>query len=104
MSNTLKQILVPGFLKKIDQQLLLKHPLIWNSKIHYVAYYTLLTWIAMALFGLLVSGEALHSDFIGFYWLLSVLSVSQVLLFGWCLCLDITAPSSLVTVLLGANG
>jgi len=75
MSNTLKQILVPGFLKKIDQQLLLKHPLIWNSKIHYVAYYTLLTWIAMATFGLLVSGEAMHSDFIGFYWLLSTLSV-----------------------------
>ena len=75
MSNTLKQIFVPDFLRKIDQHLLLKYPLIWNSKIHYVAYYCMLTWLAMATFGLLVSNVALNSDFIGFYWLLSVLSV-----------------------------
>ncbi len=34
--------LVPGFLKKADHYLLTRYPVLWKSKIHYVAFYSLI--------------------------------------------------------------
>lgn len=69
----LKLLLRPSFLIKFDQYLLLNHPLVWSSKIHFVAWYTLFGWIAMILLGFMVPNESLDNDFLAFYWLLAIL-------------------------------
>ncbi|MDI1234752.1 MAG: hypothetical protein PSX81_10760 [bacterium] len=71
---------MPNFLVKVDRYLLLNFPLIWNSRIHFVAWYSLFVWLAMVVFGLLVSNELINNDFLGFYWLLSILCMLAALI------------------------
>jgi hypothetical protein len=49
----IKRPLVPGFLKKIDQKLLLNKPGIWSSRIHLVLYYGVLFILFLALLAFL---------------------------------------------------
>ncbi len=67
-------MLQPKFLKTIDSYLLLKFPLVWSSRIHYVAWYTLLCWVFMGFVSFLVPNEDINSDFLQFYFLLVSLS------------------------------
>lgn len=41
------EFLIPAFLKRIDQQLLLRHPIVWASRVHYVLFYGGLSVLAM---------------------------------------------------------
>ncbi|TAG93352.1 MAG: hypothetical protein EAZ20_01755, partial [Bacteroidetes bacterium] len=40
--NTLKKTLIPPFLKKIDRYLLENYPIIWETKLHFVLFYSLI--------------------------------------------------------------
>lgn len=44
----IKRPLLPGFLKKAEQKLLLNHPAIWSTRVHLVLYYGLLTMLVLA--------------------------------------------------------
>ncbi len=68
-----KQILMPQFLNQLNQHLLLKYPLVWSSRIHFVAWYTLLAWALLIGFAFVFPDETMSSGFLGFYWLLIVL-------------------------------
>lgn len=77
----MKNIISPPFLDRINQQLLLKYPLIWSSKIHYVAWYTILIWAVIILFSLVSNPNGLSDSFVGTYWTLASLSVLFLLIF-----------------------
>lgn len=66
----------PGFIRKIDSQLLIKHPDIWMSKIHYVGWNCLLLFACSALLGLFLPINLTRDiQYELWYFLLSVLSV-----------------------------
>jgi len=46
--------ITPKFINRIDAHLLVKHPVLWMSKIHYSLWYGMLLWFLSALIGLLV--------------------------------------------------
>ncbi|MEM7367982.1 MAG: hypothetical protein AAF587_05235 [Bacteroidota bacterium] len=47
------QFLIPAFLKRIDHYLLLNHPIVWASKVHYVLFYGGLSVLGIGLMSLL---------------------------------------------------
>lgn len=69
----LRNILFPGFLKRIDNRLLYHNPLLWSSRLHYVAWLVLLAWVLLAGVGLLIPVFNMDMDFLGFYWMMAVL-------------------------------
>ncbi|HEY1037965.1 MAG TPA: hypothetical protein VGF30_01090 [Bacteroidia bacterium] len=74
--------LAPGFLKRLDAKLLVKNPILWVSKIHYVAYYSLLLWIFTSLIALIIPINL--TDMVGngiYYTLFTIISI--VLLCVW---------------------
>lgn len=46
--------LIPGFLRKLDDYLLLNYPLLWISKIHYVLFFSLILFCFSAIAGLII--------------------------------------------------
>jgi hypothetical protein len=46
--------LAPRFLKRLDQRLLQNSPILWISKLHFVAYYAVMLWILTALIALVI--------------------------------------------------
>lgn len=77
----MKNIISPPFLNRINQFLLLRYPLIWSSRIHYVAWYTILIWAVILLFSLVSNPNGLSDSFVGTYWTLASLSVLFLLIF-----------------------
>lgn len=68
--------LIPPFLKRLDQYLLLNHPLIWISKIHYILFYGILLNAVSALIGLALPLDLMYpQDLALWYFLFSVISV-----------------------------
>ena len=47
MLQKLQHLLIPGFLRRLDHYLLLNYRLLWISKIHYVAFYSILSMILL---------------------------------------------------------
>ncbi len=45
--------LIPSFLSKIDNHLLLHAPHVWRTRVHFVAFYALLAWILLFFIGFL---------------------------------------------------
>lgn len=74
--------LIPSFLKRLDQYLLLNHPLIWISKIHYILFYGVLLNAVSALIGWTIPLDLIYpQDLALWYFLFSVISV--VILCFW---------------------
>ncbi len=72
----------PIFINKLDENLLLKHPIIWMSKIHYVLWHGSILWAISFLLGMVVPidlRQRIESEV--WYFLFTVLSV--VLLCFW---------------------
>jgi hypothetical protein len=71
--------LLPGFLKKADQQLLLNKPGIWSTRVHLVLYYGLLFIAALALLCFLepvdVRSRTTTAAWIGFVSIISVIGL-----------------------------
>lgn len=68
--------LVPGFLKKMDQHLLLNHPLLWISKIHYVIFYSLIMWAISAFLGSFIPINLFQSQDLGlWYFIFTIIAI-----------------------------
>ncbi len=68
--------LVPAFLKKLDQHLLLNHPLLWISKIHYVIFYSLIMWSVSALLGNFIPIDLFRSQDLGlWYFIFTIIAI-----------------------------
>ncbi|MDP2385589.1 MAG: hypothetical protein Q8M29_04405 [Bacteroidota bacterium] len=75
-------VLVPGFLKRLDAKLLVKYPILWGSKLHFVAYYSLLLWVLTSLIALVIPIDL--TDMVGnglYYTFFTIISI--VLLCVW---------------------
>lgn len=68
--------LIPPFLRKLDNYLLLNHPIAWISKIHIVLFYGLITWSLSALSGLLIPINLSQPQDLGlWYFLFTILAI-----------------------------
>ncbi|MES2616893.1 MAG: hypothetical protein V4613_03385 [Bacteroidota bacterium] len=74
----LKKIIFPDFLAKLDRRLLLSSPLLWSSRLHHVAWFTLLAALFIAGVSMILPLRILSYDFIGFYWMM----VSLIMIAG----------------------
>lgn len=75
-------VLAPGFLKRLDAKLLVKHPILWVSKLHFVAYYTLLLWVLTALIAFVIPIDLTNMVGNGLYYTFFTI-ISIVLLCVW---------------------
>ncbi len=67
---------IPSFLKQIDNYLLLNHPIIWISKIHYVIFYGIITTVLSALSGIVIPVSLSHpQDLALWYFLFTILAI-----------------------------
>ncbi len=67
--------IAPKFLKRIDEYLLANHPILWISKLHYVAWYGLLLYLFSGLLGYVMPINLTSSTDAGlWYVLLTILS------------------------------
>lgn len=63
------------FLKKLDNYLLLNHPKIWISKVHYIAFYGFCLWILSAFLGLIIPLNLKSTEDLGlWYFIFSIIS------------------------------
>lgn len=68
--------LIPPFLRKLDNYLLLNHPIAWISKIHIVLFYGIITWSLSALSGLLIPINLAQPQDLGlWYFLFTILAI-----------------------------
>lgn len=68
--------LIPPFLRKLDNYLLLNHPIVWISKIHIVLFYGIITWSLSALSGLLIPINLAQPQDLGlWYFLFTILAI-----------------------------
>jgi hypothetical protein len=82
----LKQFLVPPFLKKLDRYLLTRYPIIWETKIHFVLFYsTFLGNLLLASFVSFYSAENLslipYKDLSNYTWTWGTLVGALILLY-----------------------
>jgi hypothetical protein len=80
----IRRPLVPGFLKKIYQKLLLNKPGIWSSRIHLVLYYGVLFILFLALLAFLEPRD-LRDYTTTKYWMAFVCIISVIALTVWLL-------------------
>jgi hypothetical protein len=68
--------LIPLFLKKLDSYLLLNHPTVWISKIHFVLFYGIITWALSALSGIAIPINLSQTQDLGlWYFLFTILAI-----------------------------
>ncbi|MEM7655125.1 MAG: hypothetical protein AAF399_03280 [Bacteroidota bacterium] len=74
--------LVPAFMKRLDQQLLLNHPAIWVTKIHYVLFYALIAFAGIS-FAVWPAHPAHLPDPESHFWLSMIPAGLGLLFWAW---------------------
>lgn len=68
--------LIPPFLKKLDDYLLLNYPLLWISKVHYTLFFCLIIFCFSAILGLIIPIDLAETQDLGlWYTMFSILSI-----------------------------
>lgn len=68
--------LIPPFLKKLDDYLLLNHPLLWISKVHYVLFFSLILFCFSVILGLIIPLNLSQTQDLGlWYTIFALLSI-----------------------------